>query len=242
MYAIPIAPARLVLVLIAIVSSASACRPAHAQQDPLAGRWSVALELGELPMGGSFKAGISVGYHVSQHAWLGVVYQLADSIRRNGSSFNAQSAGLDGLLGSAERVGQRAYLQARVRPHRRSPYVSLGLVFNDRDTERMRFDGRTRDVGGAGHSGPLVATVSRPPGLRPALGLGWAGTSPRGVTAFVEWAGWWMFGAPEPEVEIGATDLDPAFAEVVQGRIRDHFTGSPFNSYHIFQIGLGYTP
>ena len=41
------------------------------QDTGLGGRWSIALELGEIPMARSFKAGISVGYHVSDEAWIG---------------------------------------------------------------------------------------------------------------------------------------------------------------------------
>ena len=212
-----------------------------AQDSGLGGRWSIALELGEIPKAGSFKAGISVGYHVSDEAWIGFAYQLPDSIRRGRHSFNAQGTGLEGLTGTREGVGRRAYLQARLRPTRWSPYLSLGVVFNDRDTETMVFDSRSREVDGATFSGPMEVTVSRPPGVRPALGLGYEYTSGGGFTAFVEWAGWWLRGAPTPEIRFLGSPPKSRFASGLTTRIEDDFTGSPFNTYHLFQLGIGYT-
>jgi hypothetical protein len=213
----------------------------HAQDGSLVGRWSIALELGELPMHGSFKPGIAVGYHLDDRAWIGFVFQAADSIHRGDSSFNAGSTALDGLTGSGEHVGRRAYLQARLRPHRWAPYVSVGVVYNARDTETITFDDRVRSLGGATARGPLRVRISRPAGVRPALGAGYGWTSDAGLSAFVEWSGWWMFGAPRPELDITGADSSPAFTTSLERRITDHFTGSPFNSYHLFQVGVGWT-
>ena len=205
------------------------------------GYWHVGIELGELPIHGSFKPGISIGYHFNELFYLGFVYQLADSIKRDQSSFNAQATGLSGLSSSSEHVGQRAYLQARIRPHRYAPYVSLGLVFNDRDTETLRFDDRPRPGGDQRFDGPITIVQSRPAGLRPALGLGYSYTFRNRIELFTEWSGWWLRGAPQPEIAIDAPQLDDAARAQLTGRIRDQFTRSPFNTYHVFQLGAGYT-
>ena len=213
--------------------------PLSAQEVDLEGRWTLALELGELPFHGSFKLGVSAGYQANELAWFGLSCQIADRIRRDGSWFNAGSTRLDGLVRSEERVGQRAYLQTRLRPTRWSPYLSVGIVFNDRDTETMLFDDRPRRADGHPSTGALRLTVSRGPGVRPALGVGWAWTSSRGVTAFVEWAGWWLRGAPDPQIDIDADGASEGFRLAVESRLREHFTSSLFNSYHVFQLGVG---
>lgn len=229
----------LILLPIAVVLAAGpAAGTLSAQDSLLDGRWSLAFELGELPMKGSFKAGVSVGYHLNDKAWIGFAYQIPDSIRRGSSSFNARGVGLDGLTLSTERVGGRAYLQARLRPHRRSPYLSVGVVLNQRDTETLTFDDRPRSLGDAAVEGPLRVRISRPRGIRPALGLGYGVTTASGVSLFVEWAGWWMFGAPTPDLAV-SPGVEGEFERRLRERITEDFTRSPFNSYHLFQVGVG---
>lgn len=222
------------VVAVLLLPVASAAQPVD-----LDGRWTLALELGELPVQGSFKLGLSAGYHWNEHVWVGFAWQRPDEIRRGASSFNAGATGLDGLVWTRERVGRRAYLQARVRPHRFSPFVSMGAVFNARDTETMSFDDRVRSAGGAAASGPVTVRSSRRGAVRPALGLGYQWTSRDGLTLFAEWAGWWLRGAPEPEVAVAAPGADPAFGAEVDRRLRSHFTSSVFNTWHIFQVGVG---
>lgn len=205
------------------------------------GRWTAAVELGELPMHGSFKLGLSVGYHLDDLAWVGVAYQMPDAIARDATSFNANSLRLEGLETSRERVGKRAYLQTRLRPHRHAPFVSLGLVFNDRDTETIGFDARPRTLGDETARGELLVRVSRPAALRPAIGAGYEWSNERGLTAFVEWSGWWLRGAPDPDVTIEGESLPSGFAGEIGRRLSDHFTSSLFNTYHIFQLGVGIT-
>lgn len=212
---------------------------ASAQEPDRGGLWTAAVELGELPMHGSFKVGLSVGYQMNEYAWLGVAWQAADAIQRDGTSFNASSLRLDGLTTSREDVGPRAYLQARLRPHRLSPYLSVGAVFNGRDTEAMVFDPRPRSAGGHAAEGGLRVRVSRPAAIRPALGVGYEWTSGGGVTAFVEWAGWWLADAPDPEISIQGDGVTGGFSREVDARLRDHFVSSLFNTYHIFQLGVG---
>ena len=114
-------------------------------------------------------------------------------------------------------------------------------MFNDRDTETLIFDDRSRTVGERTETGPLTIVQSRPPGLRPALGLGYAFTFDNGLSLFTEWAGFWMFGAPEPEVSYRNTTYSDRAREQLTAHITREFTGSPFNTYHVFQLGAGYT-
>ncbi len=228
--------ARVALYSAVLVLAATGCA---AQTTDLDGRWTVALELGELPLHGSFKLGVSAGYQWNEHAWFGLAWQMPDEIRRGGSSFNAEATGLEGLVGTQEEVGQRAYLHARIRPHRYAPHLSVGLVYNARDTEIMRYDDRVRTADGTEASGSVTIRSSRRSAVRPALGAGYAWTSPEGITVFAEWSGWWLRGAPQPEVAITAAGADPAFVDEVDRRLREHFTSSVFNTWHIFQMGVG---
>ena len=105
----------------------------------------------------------------------------------------------------------------------------------------MAFDSRPREVDETTFSGPMEVTVSRPPGVRPALGLGYEHTSGGGFTAFVEWAGWWLWGAPTPGIRFLGPASKSRFATALANRIEDDFAGSRFNPYHLFQVGIGYT-
>ncbi|MEQ8281046.1 MAG: outer membrane beta-barrel protein [Deltaproteobacteria bacterium] len=220
--------------------------PVHAQTtfesdvSALDGVWQVGLNFGELPFGGSFKLGFDVGYHFNDLVYVGFTYQIADDIQRDGSSFNANAVGFGGLLESSEEVGQRAYLQTRIRPHRLSPYVSLGVVFNDRDTETMRFDARSRQIGSSTYDGAVTLVQSRPAGLRPAIGLGYAYAFDFGLSIHAEWSGWWMFGAPSPQIDVQGVALSDADRRALVARLTDEFQSSPFNTYHVFQLGAGY--
>lgn len=231
----------LALVTALLFASASAASAQALSDTGSNGRWQLGFHFGELPWDGSFKPGVSFGYHFNDLVYVGAVYQIADRIQRNGRSFNAQAVDLAGLDASSERVGQRAYLQVRARPHRLSPYVSAGLVFNDRDTETIQFDARDRTVGEYASVSAISITQSRPAGLRPALGFGYSYRMPSGVELHTEWAGWWMFGAPTPTVDITGADLTDEAAGILEDRIVEAFTSSPFNTYHVFQIGVGYT-
>lgn len=204
------------------------------------GRWHVGIELGEIPFHGSFKPGISVGYSFNDFCYAGVVYQIRDHIQRDHSSFNAQAIQLPGLERSSEQVGQRAYVHMRLRPHRLAPFVSLGFVYNDADTETIQFDDRERLIGDRLIRGPLKIVQKRPRGFRPALGLGYGYVFDSGFEVFAEWAGWWFQKAPKPQLEISGVN-DVVVLQDLENRIVRSFQSSIFNTYHIFQVGVGYT-
>ena len=177
----------LVAVLCSLSTLASP-RVASAADSDLNGVWMVGLNLGELPWQGSFKPGVSVGYHVNDLMFIGGFYQIGDSIQRNGTSFNVQNTSLDGILSSTEDVASRAFLGVRLRPHRYSPFASLGFVYNGADTETMRFDARSRQIGAGTYDGEITIVQRRTAAVRPALGLGYSYTFDWGLELSTAWS------------------------------------------------------
>lgn len=202
----------------------------------------VGLGFGEIPMRGSFKPDLTVGFYLNEYVYLGAIVQAPDGIRRDGSSINARAAGLDGLTSSRETVSPRFLLHARVRPHRLAPFLSLGAVYNGRDTEVMRFDARERTIGDGTYDGALTIRQSRPPGLRPAIGVGWEYVHRSGFSLATEWAGDVIGRAPTPEIRISSdAPLADADRAALERRLTDGFRRSITNRYHVFHIGAGYT-
>ena len=165
---------KVIVTLLSGLTFATAANGARAQSHELDGAFMVGVHLGELPWGGSFKPGLSVGYYLSELVFVGAQYQVGDSIERNGTSFNVQNTGLDGIVRSSEEVASRAFLGVRLRPHRHAPFVSLGMLYNGTDTETMVFDERSRTIGTGSYDGSIIIRQSRPSALRPALGLGYS--------------------------------------------------------------------
>ena len=218
----------------------AAPRTASAANSDLNGVWMVGLNLGELPWQGSFKPGISLGYHVNDLMFIGGFYQIGDAIERNGSSFNVQNTGLDGILSSSEEVASRAFLGVRLRPHRYSPFASLGFVYNGADTETMRFDARSREIGASTYDGEISIVQRRSAGLRPALGLGYSYTFDWGLELSTAWSGW-LFESPTPQLSIDSSDpLSPGDEASLRRHIEDGFGSTITNKYHVFQVGAGY--
>lgn len=139
---------------------------------PINNYWQIGLGLGELPIGGSFKPSITIGYHFNEKIYTGVIYQFRDIISRDQSSFNAKSAELNGLVSSSETVAQRFLLQLRYTPFKNGPYISSGFVFNGKDTETMRFDSRSRHIANENYIGEIAIQQTRPSGWGLAIGLG----------------------------------------------------------------------
>ena len=229
--------------LVAVLCSLSTLAAPHvasAADSDLNGVWMVGLNLGELPWQGSFKPGISVGYHVNHLMFIGGFYQIGDSIQRNGTSFNVQNTSLDGILSSTEDVASRAFLGVRLRPHRYSPFASLGFVYNGADTETMRFDARSRQIGAGTYDGEITIVQRRTAAVRPALGLGYSYTFDWGLELSTAWSGW-LFESPTPKLSIESSDpLSPADEGSLRRHIEDGFGSTITNKYHVFQIGAGY--
>ncbi|MCB1154645.1 hypothetical protein KDL45_13405 [bacterium] len=208
----------------------------------LAGMVHVGMNLGEIPFHGSFKPGVTFGYYLHDLVYIGGIYQIADSIKRDDTSFNAKAVGLDGLRSSRETVGQRALLEVRLRPHRLAPFMSLGFVYNDEDTETMHFDSRTRNIGDGEYAGEMTIRQTRPAAWRPSVGFGYSYTTPIGLEFGFEWAGWVLGKRPTPNIKIESeAPLSAKDEAALRAHMTDEFQDSIFNAYHIFQMGVGYT-
>ena len=160
-------------------SAQSAQVPAndHRFGDSLAGAWTVGIGFGEIPfLAGSFKPSVSLGYHVSDHVYVGGIVQLRDVLERGTESFNAVNTGLGGIESTREETGARALIHARLRPHRYSPFLSVGAVFNASDREVMVFDDRRRDHWQRVLRRCHHARADPPWGIRPAVGFGYGYT------------------------------------------------------------------
>lgn len=217
---------------------------ANAQSDPVTGLpdryWQVGIGLGELPFGGSFKPSLTFGYHISEQLYFGLVYQFRDHISRDGSSFNAQSAGLDGLTSSRESVARRFMLQVRYTPFRYGPYLSGGFVYNGADTETMSYDSRDRTIAGEIFNGNIGIVQTRPGGGGLAFGLGYQYNFKNGISAGVEWTPvWTKMAIPEYSFS-GSAELSVSAEQEIIERMDKGFRGSVTNRYKIFHIGISY--
>lgn len=202
--------------------------------------WEVGIGLGELPTGGSFKPSISFGYHFNDKLYTGFIYQFKDEISRNGSSFNAKSSGLDGLVKASEKVAQRFLLQVRYTPVKNGPYLSGGLVFNGKDRETMQFDDRVRPFSGESHSGTIEIQQTRPAGWGLALGLGYQYNFKNGLSAGFEWTpAWGQFPSPSYEFA-GTSNLSDAYQNSLRQKMDEGFKSSLTNMYKVFHIGVAY--
>ena len=206
----------------------------------LANYWQIGIGLGELPMGGSFKPSLTIGYHFNEKIYAGFIYQFKDYISRNSASINANSAGIDGLIGSSEEVAQRFLFQVRYTPIKNGPYLSTGFVFNGKDTEEIRFDERSRVIAGELYEGSVIINQSRPAGWGFALGLGYQYNFKNGFSAGFEWTPAW-FQYPMPTYEFtGTANLTKVAKDTLTEKMNNKFDASVTNMYKVFHVGVGY--
>jgi hypothetical protein len=202
--------------------------------------WQIGFGLGELPMGGSFKPSISIGYHFTDKIYSGIVYQFRDQISRDGSSFNAQSSGLEGLTRASETVAQRFMAQVRYTPIKNGPYLSAGFVYNGTDSETMVFDERYREIAGDAYDGSVVIKQTRPAGWGLALGLGYQYNFRNGFSAGFEWTPAWL-QYPDPYYSFaGTSDLSEEAESELKSGMDEGFRSSVTNMYKIFHVGVAY--
>ncbi|MCB0528901.1 MAG: outer membrane beta-barrel protein [Saprospiraceae bacterium] len=208
----------------------------------IAGRyWQIGIGLGELPIGGSFKPSITIGYHFSEKFYCGLIYQFRDRISRGQQSFNVRSSGLDGLMSSHEKVNRRFLLQARYTPFKNGPYLSTGLVFNGRDAETMSFDDRARTIAGEDYAGTIGIEQSRPAGWGLALGIGYQYNFKNGLLLSTEWTPAWFRGYPQPDYKFsGSAGLSDKARSHLEDEMDRGFRSSVTNLYKVFHLGLGY--
>ena len=240
----------IVQVVLLAGTSAAGTGPALAQEpvqpdapgpSSLDGVWSVTFGFGEIPfLAGSFKPSVGFGYHFNRFIYLGTIVQWPDFIERGDESFNAVNANVDGLVSTREQTGARMFLGARLRPHRYSPYLSLGAVFNGTDTETMEFDERARNLGSTEYEGGFEVEVARPFGIRPAFGLGYAYTFDSGIVLNLEFSGAWLFKPATPNIRILDPNMPEEARQNLTGRFRQAYDDNFHNRYHLFNLGVGF--
>ncbi len=202
--------------------------------------WQIGFGLGELPMGGSFKPSITIGYQYNHKIYAGIIYQFKDEISRGSSSFNAKSTDLDGLTSSSEDVAQRFLFQIKYTPIKNGPYISGGFVFNGKDTETILFEDQTRDIAGEPLSGNIEIQQTRPARWGLALGLGYQYNFKNGFSAGFEWTpAWGQY--PNPSYIFGGTaNLSESVQKELKQKMDDGFKSSVTNMYKVFHIGMAY--
>ncbi len=202
--------------------------------------WQIGIGLGELPLNGSFKPSITLGYHFGPKFYTGIIYQFKDAINRDASSFNARSTDLSGLTASSEKVAQRFLLQLRYKPVRNGPYISTGVVFNGTDQETMLFDSRTRNIVDDYYEGDIQIIQTRPAGWGLALGLGYQYDFNNGLSAGFEWTpAWGQYPVPEYAFS-GSSSISSEAKKELTHRMNKGFRSSVTNLYKVFHIGFAY--
>lgn len=213
-----------------------------AQTDMPQQYWQVGIGFGEIPfLSQSFKPSITVGYRLNQYVYVGAIYQFLDNIQRDDDSFDAQSIGFDGLVSSKERVGQRALLHARITPIQYGPFISVGLVMNDDDTETIQFDARNRKIGNNYYNGDISVSLTRERAIRPAIGLGYEYIVNKNIGVNIEWTFNVFHPVPSPLIETQSPfAISEEDSNIFKQRISKEFTDNFHNRYHIFHIGATY--
>ena len=204
--------------------------------------WEIGFTFGEIPfLAGSFKPGVSIGYHVNEYVSFTSTFQLTDKISRNASSFNARNIGLDGLTSSKETTGERILLAVQLRPVEWSPYLVAGFVFNAEDIETMHFDQRVRQIGSNTYDSQVTIVQSRKNGFVPAFGFGYRYDFDNGVSLNTNIAAGVFTGIPRPEAKITSTvPISEGDESQLQQTIQSVYKDNFHNHYHIFNLGVSY--
>lgn len=213
---------------------------AQSIENPIERYWEIGLGFGEIPMQGSFKPSIRVGFHFNDKLYTGIIYQTKDEIQRNGSSFNAKSTELGGLASAKESVGQRFMLQIRYKPLERGPFISSGFVYNGTDTEYMTFGAQERMIGSQNHNDEIRITSTRPGGWGFALGLGYQYEFYNRWSAEFEWTPAWLQLPTASYLIESDLKLTEESESMLVRRLHDGFDDSPTNLYKVFHIGFAY--
>lgn len=211
-----------------------------AQESQLKDHWQIGIGFGELPMHGSFKPSITIGYYPYEKLYIGFTYQFKDRIQRNGTSFNASSTGIEGLESAYEEVAQRFFIQGRYTPVKYAPYISFGIVYNGEDSETMNFDHRQRNIHGDKYSGSITINQTREAGWGPALGIGYQYDFDN-VSFNAEWSPAWLNGIQEPEYKFsGTSELSENSKKEISAKMTKEFKSSVTNLYKVFHVGVSY--
>jgi hypothetical protein len=205
--------------------------------------WQVGFTFGEIPiLSGSFKPGLTLGYHFNEYIMAEFTYQLKDYLRRDEESFNAVNIGFEGLNSSKEITGERIFLGARIRPADWSPYLTAGVVMNMDDVETIKYDSRERMIGNNIYDGEITIVQKRETGIAPAVGFGYQYDFSNGVSINTSFAMAFFNKIPSPTTQISSdSEISEADMNQLKNKIDEEYKGNFHNRYHIFNLGVTYT-
>jgi len=226
-----------VFIFITSTSSQAFASSATATASKLS-RLKLGIEFGELPIQGSFKPGINLGYQLDNNHEIFISYQISDDISRNGESFNSRNTGIEGLVSSNEKVAHRAQLLGLWRGSWSPLYFTYGLVYNGKDSEYMHFQRRQRHILNQQLNGPIAVSVVRKSGLSPAIGLGVSGLINNTYQVFAQWSGNVFQQPADPNIVIHSDEMTAETKSYLTKRIKTNFKKKITNVYHVFSMGV----
>lgn len=204
--------------------------------------WQIGFTFGEIPiLSGSFKPGITFGYHFNQYLTAEFTYQLKDYLQRDEESFNAVNIGFDGLISSKETTGERIFLGLRYKPTDWSPYLTAGFVVNMDDIETINYDNRERFIGDNIYNGNIEIVQKRETGVAPAVGLGYQYDFENGISLNTSFGMAFFNQIPTAKVNIKTeSNILGSDLNKLYNKIDDEYKSNFHNRYHIFNIGIAY--
>ncbi len=205
-------------------------------------KFQLGFTFGEIPiLAGSFKPGLTMGYHFNKNLSIEFTIQLKDYLNRNEESFNAVNIGLEGLKSSKETTGERIFFGVRYRPADWSPYVSFGFVFNNDDVETIHFDKRQRIVGSGNYDSAVEIIQTRSSGIGPAIGFGYQYDFNENIGINTNFNMDFFSGTPSPKVKISSSEeLKKEDKLYLENKILKSYKDNFHNNYHIFNLGVTY--
>ncbi len=229
---------RLKIFLLVVIASFTS----YSQTNAYKGTWQLGLTFGEIPiLAGSFKPGITAGYHINENIMIEFTFQLKDYLQRDDESFNAQNTGLKGLSSSKEITGERMFFGMRYKPSKRSPYITAGFVFNNNDVETMQFGKIDRIIGDNSYNSDVAIIQKRASGFAPAFGFGYQYDFSNNISVNTSFAMAFLNDIPEPDVEIKSSEeIDKNDLNILTEKIKNVYNNNFHNRYHIFNLGVTY--
>ena len=204
--------------------------------------WQVGFTFGEIPiLSGSFKPGITVGYHFNEYLMAEFTYQLKDYLQRDDESFNAVNIGFDGLISSKETTGERMFVGLRYKLVDWSPYLTAGFVLNMNDVETIKYDVRERLIGNYNYDGNLEIVQTRETGFAPAFGFGYQYDFDNRISLNTSFAMAFLTDIATAKVDIKSdTEISKSDLDLLKQKMDDEYKSNFHNRYHIFNIGITY--
>ena len=212
------------------------------QENEFDNTWQLGITFGEIPiLAGSFKPGITVGYHFNENFMAEFTFQLKDYLQRDDESFNAQNIGLEGLNKAKETTGERMFLGLRYKPWDWSPYLTAGFVYCIEDIETMKFDKSERLIGENNYNTYITIIQKRESGFAPAFGFGYQYDFDNNISINTSFAMAFLTDIAEPDVEINSSDkIDENDLNILTENIKSVYDDNFHNRYHIFNLGIIY--